>query len=124
MKRNQSQSPMQQNAGQSAGGSQQRTSEKARRRKRKCAGVNYARMVLGVIAIVFVIVITGVQASGWEAINDALFGHITAFEVIRQAVIVILSICVGWWIKKPYKVYIKGNEKQKRSEADEQKAEE
>ena len=123
MKRNQSQSAMQK-AGQSAGGSQQRTSEKARRRKRKCAGVNYVRMVLGVIAIVFVIVITGVQASGWEAINDALFGHITAFEVIRQAVIVILSICVGWWIKKPYKVYIKGNEKQKRSEADEQKAEE
>lgn len=123
MKRNQSQSAMQK-AGQSASGSQQRTPEKARRRKRKCAGVNYARMVLGVIAIVFVIVITGVQASGWEAINDALFGHITAFEVIRQAVIVILSICVGWWIKKPYKVYIKGNEKQKRSEADEQKAEE
>lgn len=122
MKRNQSQSAMQK-AGQSTSGSQQRTPE-THRRKRKCAGVNYARMVLGVIAIVFVIVITGVQASGWEAINDALFGHITAFEVIRQAVIVILSICVGWWIKKPYKVYIKGNEKQKRSEADEQKAEE
>lgn len=120
--KNQGQSAMQ-NASQSAGGSQQRTSEKARRRKRKCAGVNLARMVLGVIAIVFVIVITGVQASGWEAINDALFGHITAFEVIRQAVIVILSICVGWWIKKPYKVYIKGNEKQQHSEA-EQKAEE
>lgn len=119
--RNQSQSAMQ-NVGQSAGVSQQRTSEKARRRKRKCAGVNVARMLLGVIAIVFVIVITGVQASGWEAINDALFGHITAFEVIRQAAIVILSICVGWWIKKPYKVYIKGNEKQQ-SEA-EQKAEE
>lgn len=118
-----SQSAMQKNAGQSAGVSQQRTSEKARRRKRKCAGVNVARMLLGVIAIVFVIVITGVQASGWEAINDALFGHITAIGVIRQAAIVILSICVGWWIKKPYKVYIKGNEKQQHSEA-EQKAEE
>lgn len=123
MKRNQSQSPMHQSAGQSASGSQQRTPETTRRKKRKCAGVNFVRMFLGGIAIVFVIVITGVQASGWEAITDALFGHITAFEVIRQAAIVILSICVGWWMKKPYKVYIKGNEKQQRSEA-EKKAEE
>ena len=124
MKRTQSQSTMKHNAGQSAGGSQQRTSEKARLRKRKCARVNYVRMFLGLIAIIFVIVITGVQASGWEAITDALFGHITVFEVIRQAVIVILSICVGLWIKKPYKVYIKCNEKQQHSEANEQKAEE
>ena len=103
-------------------GSRQKAPEK--RRKSKCAGVNCVRMFLGLLAIIFVIVITGVQASGWEAITDALFGHITVFEVIRQAVIVILSICVGWWIKKPYKVYIKCNEKQQHCEANEQKAEE
>lgn len=124
MKRNQSQSAMQQNAGQSAGGSQQRTSEKPRRRKRKCAGVNYVRMFLGLIAIIFVIVITGVQASGWEAIADALFGGITWIEVIRYVVIVALSMAVGYWIKKPYKVYMRGNNSNKRSEANEQKAEE
>lgn len=105
-------------------GSQQRT-PKPRQRKCKCAGVNMVRMFLGLIVITFVVVITGVQVSGWEAITDALFGHITVFEVIRQAAIVILSIYVGYWMKRPRKVYIKENEKQqKSSEADEQKAEE
>ena len=96
-------------------GSRQKAPETTRR-KSKCAGVNCVRMFLGLIAIIFVIVITGVQASGWEAITDALFGHITVFEAVRQAVIVILSICVGYWMKKPRKVYIKNEKQQKNPE--------
>lgn len=81
------------------------------RKKHKCAGVNVLRMFLGVIAIAFVIVITGVQVSGWQAIADALFGGITIYEVVRQGAIVILSMAVGYWMKKPRKVYIKIDEK-------------
>lgn len=124
MKRNQSQSAMQK-AGQSASGSQQRTPE-AHRRKRKCAGVYFIRMIFGIAAIICVIVLTGVQTSGWQAIADALFGGITLMEVIRYVVIVLLSMAVGYWMKKPYKVYVRGGNgnKSKGSEADEQKAEE
>ena len=120
----QSQSTMQ-NAGQSAGGSQQRTSEKARRRKRKCAGVYLIRMTLGIVAIILVIVVTGVQAEGWEAIADVLFGEITLPEVIRYSAFVLLSMLVGYWMKKPRKIYFKGEKQQiTKSEANESKAEE
>ena len=124
MKRNQSQSAMQK-AGQSASGSQQRTPE-THRRKRKCSCVYFIRMIFGIAALICVIVLTGVQTSGWQAIADALFGGITLMEVIRYVVIVLLSMAVGYWMKKPYKVYVRGGNgnKSKGSEADEQKAEE
>lgn len=111
------------NAGQAANGSQkQRTPEQPRRRKHKCAGVHPIRLILGVVAIVFVIVVTQIQSEGWQAILDVLFGGFTLPELVRYAVIVLLSMAVGYWMKKPRKVYFKG-EKQHYSEA-EQKAEE
>ncbi len=105
--------------------SQSAVTPNAHQRKRKCAGVYIIRMIFGIVAIICVIVLTGVQASEWKAIANALFGGITLFEVIRYVVIVLLSMAVGYWIKKPYKVYVKNNSNKSRgSEADEQKAEE
>lgn len=104
--------------------SQSAVTPSSTRKKRKCAGVYMIRMILGLIIIILVIVITGVQAEGWEAIADALFGGITWFEVMRYAVIVLVSMSVGYWMKKPRKVYFKGEKQQIKSEANEKKAEE
>ena len=104
--------------------SQSAVTPSSTRKKRKCAGVYMIRMILGLIIIILVIVITGVQAEGWEAIADALFGGITWFEVMRYAVIVLVSMSVGYWMKKPRKVYVKGEKQQIKSEANEKKAEE
>ncbi len=103
--------------------SQSAVTPNARRKKRKCAGVYLIRLVLGIVAIILVIIVTGVPASGWQAIADVLFGGITWLEVVRYAVIVLLSMAVGYWMKKPRKVYFKG-EKQQHSEAIKKKAEE
>ena len=97
--------------------SQSAVTPNAHKRKRKCAGVYLIRMALGIVAIILVIVVTGVQAEGWEAI--------TLLEVIRYAVIVLLSMAVGYWMKKPRRVYFKGEKQQIiKSEANEKKAEE
>lgn len=123
-KTNHGQAPMEK----TANGSQeiQRTPE-VTRRKRKCAGIYPIRMVLGVIMIVVVIVITQVQYEGWQAISNALFGGITLSSAIRQIAIVVLSMIVGYWMKKPRKVYFKGKtntQQEKTSNAGGQKAEE
>ena len=105
--------------------SQSAVTPNAHKRKSKCAGVYLIRMALGIVAIILVIVVTGVQAEGWEAIADVLFGGITLLEVIRYAVIVLLSMAVGYWMKKPRRVYFKGEKQQIiKSEANEKKAEE
>lgn len=113
-----------QSTGQSTGASQQRTPETTHRRKRKCAGVYPIRLVLGVVLIVLVIVVTQVQSEGWQAILDVLFGGFTLSDMIRYAVIVVLSMCVGYWVKKPRKVYMGKNKKQQQHSEAEQKAEE
>lgn len=100
--------------------STQTTPEAPKRKKRKYAGVYGVRMCIGLIAITFVIVITGVQATGWKDIWEALFGGITLSEVIRYAVIVCVSICVGYWMKRPRKVYV--NKKQQQTEEKEPEA--
>ena len=105
--------------------SQSAVTPNTHKRKRKCAGVYLIRMALGIVAIILVIVVTGVQAEGWEAIADVLFGGITLLEVVRYAVIVLLSMAVGYWMKKPRRVYFKGEKQQIiKSEANEKKAEE
>ena len=105
--------------------SQSAVTPNAHKRNRKCAGVYLIRMALGIVAIILVIVVTGGQAEGWEAIADVLFGGITLLEVIRYAVIVLLSMAVGYWMKKPRRVYFKGEKQQIiKSEANEKKAEE
>lgn len=84
-------------------GSNNKSSKKGTPRHRRNKHVYLFRLLLGVAAIATFTVITQVTVEGWEAISNALFGGFTLQDVVRYAVIVVSSIMVGYWIKRPRK---------------------
>lgn len=92
--------------------SNNKSSEKGTPRRRRNKHVYLIRLLLGIVAIAAFTVITQVTVEGWEAISNALFGGFTLQDIVRYVVIVVLSIMVGYWMKRPCKKHHHDNDEQ------------